>query len=73
MKTLEPGCKVILFTEGAFEWEILGYFDSYEELDAWLEGNWDLDFEEYKKIHPKSDRVDWYRDNDVRIEVARKL
>jgi hypothetical protein len=41
--------KIILQSAGAFEWRTEGVFDNIEQVIKWIEENYDISFEDFKK------------------------
>jgi len=63
----------VLMTEGAYEMQPSGYFESEEELHNWLKKAWDVDFNEYLKKYPNADAQDWYCDLEITVHKVKKL
>jgi len=64
--------KLLLEIAGTMEWEIVGLFDSYDDINQWMENQWDISYEQWLQ-EAKDDgwedanREDWYDENEVRI------
>jgi len=64
--------KLLLESAGTMEWEIIDLFNNYEEIDNWIEENYNITFEEFKKeIEEDLDytptKEEWYSENELRI------
>lgn len=64
--------KLLLESAGTMEWEIIGVFNSQDEIDEWIKKQWDISFEEFKKEMEDEEnwsptREDWYDENELRV------
>ena len=63
--------KLLLEIAGTGDWEIIGIFDSYDEINQWMETQWDISYDEWVEEAKENDwdatREDWYDENGVRI------
>jgi len=64
--------KLLLESAGTMEWEIIGVFNSQDEIDEWIKKQWDISFEEFKKEMEDEEnwsptREDWYYENELRV------
>ena len=63
--------KLLLERAGTMEWEIIGLFDSYDDINQWMEDQWDISYEQWVEEAKENDwdatREDWYDENEVRI------
>jgi hypothetical protein len=64
--------KLLLEIAGTMEWKIVGLFDSYDEINQWIEEEYDISYEQWlQKCNEDgwddANREDWYDENEVRI------
>ena len=67
--------KLLLETAGTMDWKIIGIFDSIEEIDNWIEENWESTYENFKKYMEEEmedeeyipSREDWYDELEIRV------
>ena len=64
--------KLLLETAGTMEWEIVGVFNSEEEIDVWLKENQGISYEEFKKEYEEDEdwsptRDEWYDEMEIRV------
>lgn len=64
--------KLLLERAGTMEWEIVGLFNSYDDITQWMENQLGISYDEWlqKAIADGWDdanREDWYDENEVRI------
>lgn len=64
--------KLILETAGTMEWEIIDVFNSYEEIDEWIEKKYEVTFDDFKKEVENQEgytptKEDWYEEMEIRI------
>jgi hypothetical protein len=62
----------LLETAGTMEWEIIGIFESEQEIDQWVKENWNLTYEDFKKEMEETEdwspsREEWYEENEIRV------
>ncbi len=64
--------KLLLETAGTMEWDIVGIFESEEEIDQWIKENWNVTYEDFKKEMEETEdwspsREEWYDENEIRV------
>lgn len=70
--------KLLLERAGTMEWEIIGLFDSYDDINQWMEDQWDISYEQWVEEAKENifalgnsdwdaTREDWYDENEVRV------
>ena len=64
--------KLLLESAGTMEWDIIGVFNSHDEIDVWVKKQWGVSFEDFKKeMEDEEDwsptREDWYDENELRV------
>ena len=70
--------KLLLERAGTIEWEIIGLFDSYDDINQWMEDQWDISYEQWVEEAKENifelgnsdwdaTREDWYDENEVRV------
>ena len=64
--------KLLLEREGTMEWEIIGLFNSYDEINQWIEEEYDISYDEWIEETINDDwkdatREDWYNENGLRV------
>ena len=70
--------KLLLESAGTMEWEIIDLFTSYEDIDKWIEENWNITFDEFKtEVENEGGytptKEEWYSENELRIrEIKNK-
>ncbi len=72
--------KLLLETAGTMEWEIVGVFNSEEEIDVWLKENQGISYEEFKKEYEEDEdedwsptRDEWYNEMEIRVREIPEL
>lgn len=64
--------KLLAERAGTMEWEIIGIFDSHEEIGEWLKTSYGITFEEFQKEmlddgFPDVTKDEWYSENEIRV------
>ena len=64
--------KLLLESAGTMEWDIIGVFDSIDEIDEWIKKEWGITFEEFKTNMENEEnwsptREEWYDINEIRV------
>lgn len=58
--------KLLLETAGTMEWEVVGIFDSYDEVNQWIEEEYGISYSEWQEEYNLG-MEDWYDENELRV------
>ena len=64
--------KFLLEVAGTMEWEIVGVFNTYDEINQWIEDQYCISYDEWLQECNEdgcgdANREDWYEVNEIRV------
>jgi hypothetical protein len=70
--------KFLLEVAGTMEWEIVGMFNSYDEINQWIEGEYGISYDEWLQECNEdgwddANREDWYKENEIRVRTIPEI
>jgi hypothetical protein len=70
--------KFLLEVARTMEWEIVGVFNSYDEINQWIEGEYGISYDEWLQECNEdgwddANREDWYEENEIRVRTIPEI